>query len=85
MSNADSGARPGRPITRNREHVLETAMNAYWHDDRSAVSVNTICVLTGVSKPSLYREFGSEDGLRAAVLERYGQTVRRPTAQSWML
>lgn len=50
-------------------------MNAYWQDDRAAVSVNAVCVLAGVSKPSLYRDFGSEDGLTAAVLERYGQTV----------
>ena len=75
MNKTDSGARPGRPITRNRAHVLETAMNAYWQDDRAAVSVNAVCALAGVSKPSLYRDFGSEDGLTAAVLERYGQTV----------
>ena len=75
MSTTDAGARPGRPITRNREHVLETAMNAYWQDDRAAVSVNAVCALAEISKPSLYREFGSEDGLTAAVLERYGQTV----------
>ena len=78
MSNADSGARLGRPITRNRAHVLETAMNAFWQDDRAAVSVNAVCALAGVSKPSLYREFGSEDGLTAAVLECYGQTVLAP-------
>jgi len=75
MNKVDSGARPGRPITRKRAHVLETAMNAYWQDDRAAVSVNAVCALAGVSKPSLYRDFGSEDGLTAAVLERYGQTV----------
>jgi AcrR family transcriptional regulator len=75
MDKTDSGGRPGRPITRNRAHMLETAMNAYWHDDRAAVSVNAVCALAGVSKPSLYRDFGSEDGLTAAVLERYGQTV----------
>jgi len=75
MRSADSVIRPGRPITRNREHILETAMNAYWRDDMAAVSVNAVCALAGVSKPSLYREFGSEDGLSAAVLERYGQTV----------
>ncbi|MGA1677667.1 MAG: TetR/AcrR family transcriptional regulator [Pseudomonadales bacterium] len=75
MNKPDSGARPGRPITRNRAHVLETAMNAYWQDDRAAVSVNAVCALAGVSKPSLYRDFGSEDGLTDAVLERYGQTV----------
>ena len=50
-------------------------MNAYWQDDWAAVSVNAVCTLAGISKPSLYREFGSEDGLTAAVLERYGQKV----------
>lgn len=50
-------------------------MNAYWQDDRAAVSVNAVCALAGVSKPSLYRDFGSEDGLTAAVLERYAETV----------
>jgi TetR/AcrR family transcriptional regulator, copper-responsive repressor len=75
MNRLDAGARPGRPITRNRAHVLETAMNAYWQDDRAAVSVNAVCALAGVSKPSLYRDFGSEDGLTAAVLEHYGQSV----------
>jgi AcrR family transcriptional regulator len=50
-------------------------MNAYWQDDRAAVSVNAVCALAEVSKPSLYRDFGSEDGLTAAVLEHYGQTV----------
>ena len=50
-------------------------MYAYWQDDRANVSVNAICTLAAVSKPSLYREFGSEDGLTAAVLERYAQTV----------
>lgn len=75
MNNTESAARRGRPITRDREHVLETAMHAYWQEDRAAVSVNAVCELAGVSKPSLYRDFGSEDGLTAAVLERYGQTV----------
>ena len=55
-------------------------MDAYWQDDRAAVSVNAVCAMAGVSKPSLYRDFGSEDGLTAAVLERYGQTVLEPLA-----
>lgn len=50
-------------------------MNAFWQADSAAVSVNTICTLAEVSKPSLYRDFGSEDGLTTAVLERYAQTV----------
>jgi AcrR family transcriptional regulator len=75
MNKVQPVVRTGRPITRNRTQVLETALNAYWRNDRAAVSVNAVCVLAGISKPSLYREFGSEDGLTAAVLERYRQTV----------
>jgi AcrR family transcriptional regulator len=50
-------------------------MNAYWQDSLAATSVNAICELANVSKPSLYREFGSEDGLTVAVLERYASQV----------
>jgi AcrR family transcriptional regulator len=31
--------------------------------------------MAGISKPSLYREFGSEDGLTRAVLDRYAERV----------
>lgn len=75
MNNSEPGPRLGRPITRNRTHVLETAMSAYWRDEKAAVSVNAICTLAEVSKPSLYREFGSEDGLTVAVLELYASRV----------
>ncbi|MCL4797692.1 MAG: TetR/AcrR family transcriptional regulator [Bryobacteraceae bacterium] len=50
-------------------------MTAYWQDDPSDVSLNSICRLAGVSKPSLYREFGSEDGLTLATLDRYAEQV----------
>jgi TetR/AcrR family transcriptional regulator, copper-responsive repressor len=43
MNKTDTGARLGRPITRKRTHVLETAMHAYWQDERAAVSVNAVC------------------------------------------
>lgn len=75
MEHTESGARVGRPVTRNRAHVLETAMHAYWQADMADISVNGICAMAGVSKPSLYRDFGSEDGLTAAVLDRYAETV----------
>jgi AcrR family transcriptional regulator len=50
-------------------------MQAYWRDDPAAVSVNAICELAGVSKPSLYRAFGSEDGLARATLDAYAEQV----------
>lgn len=50
-------------------------MTAYWHGDPADVSLNAICVRAGVSKPSLYREFGSEDGLARAAIDRYAERV----------
>ena len=50
-------------------------MEAYWQADPADVSVNAICRLAGVSKPSLYREFGSEDGLTRATLDLYAKEV----------
>jgi len=59
----------------NAESVLDVAMTAYWQSDPADVSVNAICQMAGISKPSLYREFGSEDGLTRAVLDSYAERV----------
>ena len=65
----------GRPRKVDPNHVLQVAMNAYWRDDPMDVSVNSICRLAGVSKPSLYRIFKNEDGLTHATLDRYAELV----------
>lgn len=65
----------GRPRKLDAEQVIETALRAYWKDDPADVSINAICEMAGVSKPALYREFGSEDGLAEAVLAHYAKTV----------
>ena len=59
----------------NNDDVLDVAMAAYWHRDPADVSVNAITRMAGISKPSLYRECGSEDGLKLAVLDRYAEQV----------
>jgi transposase/AcrR family transcriptional regulator len=75
MSDHDPKPARGRPRTMNAEKVLDVAMTAYWQSDPADVSVNAICQMAGISKPSLYREFGSEDGLSRAVLDRYAEQV----------
>ncbi|MFA8385660.1 MAG: TetR/AcrR family transcriptional regulator [Pelagibaca sp.] len=65
----------GRPQTMNAEEVLNVAMTAYWEGDPADVSVNAICQIAGISKPSLYRAFGSEDGLMRAALDSYAERV----------
>ncbi len=59
----------------NNDDVLDVAMAAYWQGDPADVSVNAITQMAGISKPSLYREFGSEDGLKLAVVDRYAEQV----------
>jgi AcrR family transcriptional regulator len=75
MSDPDPKPARGRPKTMNAEKVLDVATDAYWHGDPADVSVNAICQMAGVSKPSVYREFGSEDGLTLAALDRYAERV----------
>lgn len=65
----------GRPRTMRRDDVLEVAMRAWWTQGPAAVSLNAICQRAGVSKPSVYREFGNEDGLTCAALGHYAQVV----------
>lgn len=68
----------GRPKKLDREHVLQTAMMCYWADGPTNVSINDICLKADASKPSVYREFGSDDGLKGAVLDTYRSMVSMP-------
>ncbi|MEL6646412.1 MAG: TetR/AcrR family transcriptional regulator [Pseudomonadota bacterium] len=75
MSDTPQKPTRGRPRTMNTEKVLDVAMTAYWQSDPADVSLNAICQMAGISKPSLYRAFGNEDGLSRAVLDRYAELV----------
>lgn len=78
MSKPDKKAPRGRPKTFNRDHVVAVAMQAYWEEGQSEVSLNAVCKRAKVSKPSLYQEFGSEDGLKQAVLTDYHKMTLAP-------
>lgn len=75
-----SSSRParGRPKTFDRERTLDVAVDCYWRNGPSGVSVNEICRRAGVSKPGVYREFGNEDGLMNEALTQYTAQVMRP-------
>ncbi|MEM6374409.1 MAG: TetR/AcrR family transcriptional regulator [Pseudomonadota bacterium] len=78
MSSSDSKPTRGRPRTFDRDHVVDVAMQAYWQDGVAKMSVNAICQRAKVSKPSLYKEFGNEDGLKQAVLRDYHAMTLAP-------
>ena len=75
MQNALPRIPLGSPKTLDRDHIIKVAMESYWRDGPTAVSVNEICRRAGVSKPGLYREFGNEDGLRSTVVQTYEMVV----------
>ena len=68
----------GRPKTLDRDQVLQTALLAYWSSGPTNVSISEICSMTGASKPGVYREFGSDDGLKKSVLETYHDLAVQP-------
>ena len=78
MGIGNQKASRGRPKTFNRERTLEIAMQLYWREGIDGVSVNEICQRAEVSKPSLYREFGNEDGLMKAAIIHYQKNVLEP-------
>lgn len=77
MSQTSSTSR-GRPSTLNQDEVLQVSLMQYWVHDPLAVSINDICKLTGASKPGIYRAFGSDDGLKSAVLDTYQEAAIAP-------
>ena len=68
----------GRPKRRAREAVLKQVMEHYWRDGVQTLSLNEVCRRVSASKPSVYREFGGEDGLQEAVLGHYRDIVIAP-------
>lgn len=75
MPRDESKRQRGRPGTISAEDVLTVAVTTYWHEGPE-VSLNDVCQRAGVSKPSVYREFGNEDRLSAAALEHYTGMVQ---------
>jgi len=75
MTEADPEPGVGRPLKMADAELLDIAMHAYWRADPADVSLNATCEMAAISKPSLYRAFGSEDGLTLAVLDGYAEQV----------
>ena len=72
---SDWTSRPGRPEKYTADEVLKTALDLYWTEGVSMLSVNSVARRMGIPKPSLYRHFPSEDALHASVLLSYEETV----------
>lgn len=66
--------------TSPRERLMESARVLFCRYGINSVGVDTIIAQAGTAKTTLYKLFGSKDGLVEAVLEREGQAWR-----SWFI
>src|SRR3954454_23727418 len=66
MSSAPSVRPPGRPAAATREQVLERALHHYLRGRR--VDVQAIAAELGLARTTIYRWFGSREGLIGEVL-----------------
>ena len=78
MTDAPPHRRPGRPKTVDRKRAVQLAMELWWRDGVSNLSLNDVCRRVQLSKPALYREFGGQDGLMEAALAHYEAQVVAP-------
>lgn len=64
----------------SRERLLEAAARLFYDEGIGAIGVDRVVAESGVSKPTLYAQFGSKAGLVAAVLQRRREDRQRDIA-----
>lgn len=62
---------------RTRDGIIDVATDLFYAYGLDGSGVTELCVRAGISKETLYRHFGSKDGLVRAVLERRSDRVTR--------
>ncbi|WP_067702977.1 QsdR family transcriptional regulator [Nocardia jejuensis] len=73
MTRADGSRAPGRPASASRDDVLRAAIAVFMAGQR--LDVNAIALQLGVSRASIYRWFGSREGLLGAAISRQLERV----------
>jgi AcrR family transcriptional regulator len=74
----------GSPIdpARTRAGILSAATELLYRRGLDGIGVAELCASIGMSKETLYRHFGSKDGLVAAVLQERSDRVTRWLAEA---
>jgi AcrR family transcriptional regulator len=75
MANRRPSAR--RPASETRKHVLAVARDLFYADGIRQTGVDRIVAAAGIGPTTLYRLFGSKDGLVTAYVEREAAAYRQ--------
>ncbi len=65
----------GRPAKYDDDELLDRAMTLFWERGWVETSIRDLEVALDLKAPSIYRRFGSKDGLGVAVVEHYVDRV----------
>jgi len=68
---APATPRRGRPVSFDRDKVLEQAMRVFWKKGFAGASMNDLTTAMEIASPSIYAAFGSKGDLYRAALEHY--------------
>jgi AcrR family transcriptional regulator len=72
MKQAETAPRKtGRPLSFDREDVLQKAMLAFWESGYETTSISDLTAAMGVTAPSLYAAFGNKQQLFIEAMRRY--------------
>jgi AcrR family transcriptional regulator len=63
----------GRPLSFDREAVLDKAMHVFWEHGYEAASIADLTAAMGITPPSLYTAFGDKEHLFLEAIEAYGK------------
>src|SRR6056297_1751901 len=79
----DPKPRPrGRPRSFQTAPALDAAMRLFWAEGYHAASVDRLCRETGMTRASLYQDYGGKKGLFLAVVGHYVENQLGPVAQA---
>jgi AcrR family transcriptional regulator len=72
-SSTTRARRPGRPPAASREDLLAAALDTYLHGER--IDVQAVAVELGLGRTTIYRWFGSREGLIGEVVVRAAEPL----------
>lgn len=64
----------GRPVSFDREQVLDAAVLVFWEKGYHGTSMDDLTHAMGIKKPSLYAAFGNKRQLFEQAIDRYAAT-----------
>lgn len=71
LQSVSSAPKRGRPVSFDRDQVLEQAMGVFWAKGFAGASMSDLTAAMGIASPSLYAAFGSKESLYRAALDHY--------------